>query len=230
MKMTNVDYVNNPNQRTPFVLVLDASYSMGQASRSGQPPIVALNAGMKELERCLKSDPIALTRVQLAIVCVGGPNNNADILMDWTDCGNFEAFPLSADGTTPLAEGLLCALRLIEDGKSQLRAAGISYTRPWLYVISDGEPTSEDHLWQRAVQECRAAEDQRKIEIFGIAVEGANISKMNQISSRPALPLQGVNFRELFKWITASVTVAAKSRPGENINLPSTDPWRNVGL
>ena len=228
--MASVDYVNNPNQRTPFVLVLDASYSMGQKTSSGAIPIQALNAGIQELERCLKADPIALTRVQLAIVCVGGPNNSADVLMDWTDCSNFEAFPMSANGNTPLAEGLLCALRLIEDGKAQLRASGVSYTKPWLYVISDGEPTSDPQLWQRAVQECRAAEEQKKVEIFGIAVEGANISKSNEMSVRPIIPLAGVNFKELFKWITASVTVAAKSRPGDNIPLPPNDPWRNVGL
>jgi uncharacterized protein YegL len=228
--MSSVDYVNNPNQRTPFVLVLDASTSMGQRNPNGEIPINALNSGIVELERSLKADPVALTRVQLAIVCVGGPKNSADVIMDWTDCNYFEAFPLTANGSTPLAEGLLCALRLIEDGKAQLRAAGVSYTRPWLYVISDGEPTSQSQLWQRAVKECRLAEEERKLEIFSIAVDGANMTKLGEISARPIVPLKGVNFQELFKWITASVTVAAKSRPGENIVLPPTDPWRNVGL
>jgi uncharacterized protein YegL len=228
--MKGVDFINNPNQRTPFVLVLDASASMGHKNSSGLIPIDALNEGLQELAKCLKADPIALTRVQLAIVCVGGPNNNAEVMMDWTDANQFEAFKIKADGSTPLAEGLLCALTIIEDGKAQLKASGISYTRPWLYIISDGEPTSTSQLWDLAIQKCRSAEAERKVEIFSIAVEGANISKLSQISTRPVLPLRGVNFKELFKWITGSVTVAAKSRPGQSIELPSTDPWRNVGL
>ena len=219
-----VDYENNPNQRTPCVLVLDASGSM-----SGQP-IDELNAGLVEFENSLKADPAALTRVQVAIICVGGPKDNASLLLDWTDCTNFKAFELVASGGTPLAEGILLAHEAIERGKQGLRAAGISYTRPWMFVISDGEPTSHDPLWQKAVQETIDAQKQRKVEVFPIAVQGANVQKMGQISHRPVISLEGLKFRELFVWLTGSLTAAAQSRPGDEVKLPSTDPWRNVGI
>jgi uncharacterized protein YegL len=219
-----VDYENNPNQRTPCVLVLDASGSM-----SGQP-IDELNAGLVEFENSLKADPAALTRVQVSIICVGGPKNNASLLLDWTDCTNFKAFELVASGSTPLAEGILLAHETIERGKQGLRAAGISYTRPWMFVISDGEPTSPDPIWQKAVQETIDAQQQRKVEVFPIAVQGANVVKMRQISHRPPIALEGLKFRELFVWLTGSLSAAAQSRPGDEVNLPSTDPWRNVGI
>ena len=100
-----VDYVNNPNQRTPCVLVLDAYWSMSSKTSSGKTRIEQLNEGLHELENALKSDPTALTRVQLSIVIVGGPNSQAELLMDWTDANNFTAFDLIPDGNTPLAEG-----------------------------------------------------------------------------------------------------------------------------
>lgn len=228
--MASVDYVKNPNQRTLCVLVLDASDSMNSRTPSGGVPINELNDGMREFEHSLKSDPAALTRVQLAIVSVGGPNDSADVLMDWTDCINFEAFPLTAAGRTPLAEGVLTALKLIENAKEQLRSNGINYTRPWMYVISDGEPTSDDTLWARAISECESAQAQRKVEIFSIAVEGANIEKLQKLSTRPVAQLKGLQFKELFQWITGTIKAAVNSRPGDTVNLPPTDPWRNVSI
>lgn len=228
--MANVDYINNPNQRTPCLLVLDASYSMGAVQKSGKRPIDALNDGLKSLEIELKKDPSALTRVQLSIVCVGGKKNDASILMDWTDVVNFEAFNLMPDGNTPLGEGLLLGLKTLEDAKKNLNSAGISYTRPWMMVISDGEPTSDALLWDRAIAECSKAQSERKVEIFAIAVEGASIQKLSQISTRPVSTLDGLKFNELFVWLSKSLSAASKSRPGDKLELPTTDTWRNVGI
>jgi uncharacterized protein YegL len=229
MSEGNVDYVNNPNQRTPCVLVLDASLSMTNPV-NGKLPIEELNSGLIEFEKSLKEDPSALTRVQLAVICVGGPRNEASLLLDWTDSVNFEAFPITAGGATPLAEGVLLALNLIDNCKHELRQAGISYTRPWMFVISDGEPTSDGELWNRSVQEALEAQSQKKVEIFSIAVEGANKDRLGELSTRPVIALDGLKFRELFVWVTGSLSAASRSRPGDRVDLPSTDPWRNVGV
>lgn len=228
--MTDIDYINNPNQRTPCVLVLDASYSMQEKNLDGSSAIDELNNGLVELEKTLKDDPTALTHVQLAIVSVGGLQNDATVMMHWTDVVNFDAFSLTAGSATPLAEGLLLALQLIEQGKQELRLAGISYTRPWIFVMSDGAPTSSDALWQQAIAECKLAQEQKKVEIFSIAVAGANMDKMAEISVRPVVHLNGLRFRELFVWLSSSLSAASRSRPGDKLELPSTDPWRDVGV
>ena len=225
-----VDYVNNTNQRTPCVLVLDASYSMGAKTSSGKSRIEELNEGIKELENALKSDTTALTRVQLSVVAVGGPTQSAEMLMDWTDASNFTAFELSNGGSTPLAEGLNIALELIETSKENLRANGISYTRPWMIVISDGEPTSSNNSWEAAISATQTAVADRKVEIFAIAVEGASEQKLNDIANRPCAKLSGMKFKELFVWLSDSLSAVTHSRPGEEISLPETDPWRSVGM
>ena len=66
--MTTVDYSGNPNQRTPCVLVLDASGSMDTQGSNGKTRIEALNEGVRVLEKSLRADDTAITRVQLAIV------------------------------------------------------------------------------------------------------------------------------------------------------------------
>jgi uncharacterized protein YegL len=225
-----VDYSANPNQRTPCVLVLDASYSMSTKTPSGVTAIDALNKGIKALEHALKNDEAALTRVQLAIVVVGGPTNNAEILMDWTDVNNFVAFPLAAGGMTPLGKGIQLGLDLVEEGKQNLRAQGISYTRPWLLVMSDGAPTDEASVWNSAAQECLQAEADKKVEVFCIGVEGADLNKFSGLSTKPPLMLEGVKFEELFQWLSESLSAASRSRPGDTLQLPSTDVWRNVGI
>lgn len=228
--MSNIDYSGNPNQRTPCVLVLDTSGSMGATTSTGKTRIEELNAGIAALEAELRADDTALVRVQLGIVSVGGPANDADIMMDWTDANEFQAFPLRADGSTPLGKGVRIALQMIEQGKQNLRAAGISYTRPWLMVISDGDPTDPSDIWSAAVSECLAAEADKRVEIFAIGVEGANLATLSELGSKPPLMLSGMKFQELFVWLSASLSAASRSRPGDSIQLPSTDPWRNVGL
>ena len=227
--MSEIDYSENPNQRTPCVLVLDASYSMSQETSSGNTRMDDLNMGVEELEKSLKNDDVALSRVQLAIVSVGGMSEDADIMMDWTDVVNFSSFPIKPGGWTPLGKGLNIALDLVEEGKNELKAAGISYTRPWIIVISDGEPTDEAE-WNKAIINCQKAEEDKKVEIFSIGVEDADMDKLGQISMKPALKLKGVNFKELFIWLSSSLSAASRSRPGEKVELPSTDPWRDVGI
>jgi len=228
--MSQIDYSGNPNQRTPCVLVLDASGSMGEVTSTGRTRMDELNLGMNALEASLRQDDTALVRVQLAIVSVGGPGNDADVMMDWTDATNFDAFSIRCGGYTPLGKGLKIALDLVEESKASLKAAGISYTRPWIMVISDGEPTDPDKEWQEAVTACISAQMAKKVEIFAIGVEGANLSKLGEISNKPALMLAGMKFEELFVWLSSSLSAASRSRPGENVQLPSTDPWRNVGI
>lgn len=225
-----VDFTNNSNQRTPCVLVLDASYSMTTRTSSRKTRMEELNEGLIELERALKNDITALSRVQICVVVVGGPSDSAELMLDWTDAINFQAFPIKADGGTPLAEGLDLGLNMVELAKSNLRAAGISYTRPWMMVISDGEPTSDPTVWQRSVDGTKQAEDNRKVEIFAIGVEGANLTKLSQISKRPALLLSGMKFKELFIWLSESLSAVSRSRPGQEASLPDTDPWKNVGI
>ena len=57
-----VEFADNANERTPCVLVLDCSGSM-----RGEP-IKQLNAGLKALEKELKDDIDASSRVQLLII------------------------------------------------------------------------------------------------------------------------------------------------------------------
>ena len=226
--MGNIDLQRNVSQRTPCILVLDHSASMETPTSSGLTRIQELNAGLLAFAETLRRDPVALSRVQIAIVSVGG--DSAELLLDWTDADDFEPFQLSTEGSTPLASGIQLALHCIENQKALLRQHGIQYTRPWMFILTDGEPTDPGHQWAKACAEARQAESNGAVLIFPVGVADANLAKISEISSTKPKMLQSTNFKELFVWLSASLSKITRSKPGEEINLPSTDGWSAIKL
>jgi len=203
---------DNTSQRLPCVVVLDGSTSM-----SGEA-ITNLNAGLKVLEKELKSDDIASMRVQLLIIRIGG-FSDAEIIVDWTDAIDFEAPDIEANGTTPLGKGVDLALSEIEKQKLKYRENQIPYNRPWLFVITDGSPT--DNGWEKSAQKACEAEKKDKVVIFTIGTDGANFENLNRFSSRGALMLKNLDFKELFIWLSQSVSVGSQTELNSSAQLPA---------
>jgi len=201
---------------------------MDSGTSSGRSRISELNNGIEQLHKELLSDPVASERVVLAVITVGGPSGGANLVMDWTDVREFTAFPLTAGGTTPLGEGILLGLQIIDKGKAYLRSSGIGYLRPWMMVITDGEPTDDASTWNTAATSLRSAEQGGKCIVFPIAVDGANRSKLSEISSAPVREMNAVKFSALFQWLSSSLSAASSTAPGATVQLPSTDPWAGV--
>ena len=120
----DVALVDNTEQRTPLVLVLDRSGSMGGA------PIEQLNEGLQLLEQELKNDVIAAKRVRILIVTLGD-FDEATIVGDWCDAMDFTAPTLEANGTTPTGQGVEIALAEIEDEERWAALADMDICKKW---------------------------------------------------------------------------------------------------
>lgn len=226
MSSISAVYHNNPSQRTPCMLVLDASGSMsGTIAGSQRTRIDELNQGLVLLQQALIDDETAAMRVQVSIVCVGGPSNDAELLLNWTDAVHFNPPTLCAGGATPLGHGMRLALHHVEQHKLMLKQLGVGYTRPWIMVISDGEPTDQPAVWQGVVEECKAAQANKSCVIFPIGVEDAKLEVLQQLSSTRAARLHSAHFREYFQWLSASLSSVSRSQSGDSVALPATDPW-----
>ena len=106
-----IDYGNNVAQRTLCVLVLDLSGSMAIRSGNGDKRrIDMLNEGIEAFYHDLMKDETARNRVRLAIVIVGGVNDTAELMMDWTDAIDFFPIKFRENGMTPLGQGMLLSL------------------------------------------------------------------------------------------------------------------------
>ena len=229
MTVREIKYADNPSQRQLCVLVIDSSGSMSEmVPGMNKNRMQLLNEGMRTFHQDLLKDETASNRVRLAIVLVGGPQDEAALMLDWTDVADFQPFDFSPGGVTPLAQGLQIGLQIIEQEKQALRSSGITYTRPWMFVLTDGQPTDSPSDWQNATAECIDAEVKKRCTIFPIGVEGADMSVLSQISKTPPVHLQAAKFKEFFLWLSSSTSAAAKSAPGDTIQMPAINAWANV--
>ena len=220
--MSDINFEGNTRQRTPCVIVLDCSGSM-----TGDP-INELNTGLKEFKKSLMEDPTAMTSVCVSLIAVGGPSNSAELIMDFKDAVDFEPVELSADCQTPLGAGIILALDKIEEFKVEAKANNLKYTRPWLFVMSDGEPTDPSSVWAEAVRRAKEAEIGNKALIYSIAVGNANSSKLQEISKSAVAKMTGVKFKEFFVWLSGSLAIASRTSGGTDVQLPGRDSWSFV--
>jgi uncharacterized protein YegL len=210
------DFASNPEPRCPCVLLLDVSGSMGGT------PLAELNAGLALFKDELAADSLAMKRVEVAIVTFGPTK----IEMPFTSASTFYPPTLAAQGDTPMGSAITQALDLVKDRKNEYRTNGISYYRPWVFLITDGGPTD---AWRAAADAVREGEATKQFAFFAIGVKGANMDILKQISSaRDPLSLDGLKFRELFSWLSNSLRSVSSSTPGTEVPLESPKGWAAV--
>jgi uncharacterized protein YegL len=125
-------------------------------------PIKQLNVGLQALEKELKEDIDASSRVQILIIQASG-KDEVKVTLEWTDAMNFTAPVMEAGGLTPLGMAMEKALKKIEEQKCVYDSCGITSKRPWIFLISDGEPT--DYGWEESAEICRYAQKNKKVVI-----------------------------------------------------------------
>lgn len=207
-RFDNAEFALNPEPRCPCVLVLDTSGSMSGAA------ISALNEGVQQFASEIQKDPLAAQRVEVAIITFG-PVRKA---LDFTTAMSFVPPPLVAEGVTPMGEAILRALDTISARKLSYKSSGISYYRPWIFLITDGAPTDSV---EAAGQRIREAEANKSVAFFAVGVQGADLNALAQISVRPPIKLQGLQFREMFSWLSSSLQRVSQSQVGQEVSLPA---------
>lgn len=207
---------SNPEARCPCVLLLDTSGSMsGDAIRQ-------LNEGLSAFQKDLQADDLAAMRVEVAIVTFG---SGAAVAQSFVSAHLFQAQPLKAGGNTPMGAAINLGLDMLRQRKDVYKQHGISYYRPWVFLITDGAPTDE---WRAAARRVQQEEASKSIAFFSVGVDKADMKTLAQIATRQPLRLKGLNFRDMFVWLSHSLTSVSHSQVGEQVPLQPPTGWAMV--
>jgi uncharacterized protein YegL len=163
------DFVENPEPRCPCLLLLDTSHSM-----QGQP-ISELNNGLVAFKDELAADALAMKRVEVGIITFGP----VATLADFHTADAFQPPRLSTSGDTPMGAAIMQGIEMVRQRKDSYKTNGISYYRPWIFLITDGAPTDQ---WAAAADALRQGEANNAFSFFAVGVQGADMNTLNQIS------------------------------------------------
>ncbi len=210
LMLSRDELVENPTARVPVCLCLDTSGSMMGA------PIEELNAGVAAFFEAIRADEVAKYAAEIAVVTFG--SWGATEALGFAAIDRQQVPTMTADGGTPMGQGVELALGLLERRKAEYTSAGIDYYQPWLVLMTDGQPTD---AIETAAQRCAHAVEARKLSVFPIAIgDAANLSVLARFApGRSPLRLRGLDFKAFFEWLSKSVARVSQSMPGENVRL-----------
>jgi uncharacterized protein YegL len=208
----------NRHRRTPCVLLVDTSGSMeGEKIRR-------LNAGFHAFRDDILRNPMAAQSVELCVISFGPVRVQSEFAL----LKEMPQLHFDADGVTPMKEALELAMLKVTQRKQTYRDHGISYYRPWIFLLTDGEPTDNNggfsNSYRKLIQPLELAAQERKFTLFtvgvGVSEEGREV--LNALS-RPfggrCLDLDNLKFEEMFLWLSGSLSRVSQSSPGDRVQL-----------
>ena len=221
-KFSASDFGNSTKRRLPICFCLDTSGSMmGKPSKQ-------LNMGLSNFIASIKANDDTKSATDIAIVTFG---SSVEIVMPFgkiTDSGLPE---ISASTTlTPIGEGILTALELLNARKEGYKELGIKYYQPWLVVITDGAPQGPNAManMELAIKACNELEADDKLVVFNIGVGSSvdfDILKRVSIKREEPISVSSGDFGKLFVFLgSSSSSVVSSGMNDDALYNMSTEP------
>jgi uncharacterized protein YegL len=124
-----------------------------------------------------------------------------------------------------LGAGLQEALDVLNERKKFYKQNGIPYYQPWLILMTDGKPTDN---YFAAAESAKKLVAERKLNFLGVGIgDGFDYSTLRSIlpAKYPPLKLKESDFKEFFKWLSASMKAVSASQGGNTLTLPPVNTW-----
>ncbi len=202
--------INEGERHVPVVLAVDISGSMEESGA-----IAELNQGLVEFGKALQEDSQAYGRAE---VCIIAFNSNVETVVGFRPAEEYAAPTLSASGLTSMNSAILAALDALEQRKAEYKSSGISWYRPWLFLLTDGLPTDNEKR-SEAVSRLQDYIRNKKVVYIPMGIgPGASITTLQEYyppeaEKKSVLKAESSQFREAFVWLSASIGVVGRSDP-----------------
>ena len=213
-----VEFAENPEPRCPCILLLDCSGSMQTGNA-----IKELNNGLYSFQQQLRNDELASKRVEVTVIRF---DSNVTVLNEFETAENFTPHELTASGMTSMGQAIETAVSMLEQRKRLYKANGISYYRPWIFLLTDGEPTDE---YDNAIDLVHEGDYNKQFAFFAVGVgNDVNMDILRQISVKQPVRLKGLNFTAMFQWLSNSMSSVSRSKPDDEITLETPSGWAKI--
>ena len=207
----------NFEQKCLCVLVLDTSYSMDDGS------IDEVNAGLKRFQDELLKDKTTRDRLEVAIVTF---DSDVKTIQQPALLTDFSMPTLECNGSTCMIDGISEAIDIVENRKQYYKSHGIPYYRPWIVMMTDGYPDSDQDV-DGMSSRIKDAHQHKEFVFMGVGV-GDSISEdvLKQLaqSDFPPMKMQAVKFCEFFTWLSNSMSGVSNST-GTDVTIPNPTEW-----
>lgn len=176
-----------------------------------------LNQGLQDFYKEIVSDETTSQRLELSIITF---NDCVNVVQEPALPENVTIPILEAEGDTALADAVNEAIDKVEARKNWYKQTGQPYYRPWIILMTDGEPNTGqdiDSLARRIKSDTAA----KKYAFLPVGVEGADMSVLQKIAGEGmgAAKLKGMRFGQFFKWLSASMGTVTKAENGQTVNM-----------
>ncbi|MCM1176206.1 MAG: VWA domain-containing protein [Bacteroides sp.] len=232
------EVAENYEQKCLCVLVLDLSGSMNEivddstAVATGQTVFVdgknynIVTGGISKLDNLveglqsfytdIENDETTSQRLELAVVTFG---DSVNVIQSPTLISDIEMPGLMADGDTALVDAVEEAIDIVNNRKKWYKSTGQPYYRPWIILITDGEPDAGQDVSALA-NRIKKDTSEKKYVFLPIGVDNANMQVLQNIQGQiPAMKLKGTKFSSFFKWLSASMGTVVSSEEGTAVDL-----------
>lgn len=222
------DLASNPEARTPVTICVDCSYSMRQQRR-----LERVMEGVDSFCRDMARDPIARDSVELCVVSYGGAMARVERDFATTDRILESGIPqLEASEATPLADAVKTALQNLELRKGRYRDNGITWYRPWLILIGDGDESQSPRELAQAAELLKEESDAKHLSVLCITVgdeEKMECASLMRLSPDGKVQyLRDMKFKQFFAWLSRSIEKTTQSLNGEEVRFEPTTTWGEV--
>ena len=128
--------------------------------------------------------------------------------------------------TTDTVRAIDFAIDEIESHKKMLLSTGQKYYRPWLVLVTDGNPTSSEEQIERIAKKIRFSIAKKHFFMTAVGVgKSVNIQMLNKLSGGNGTMLEGFSFAKFFDWLAQSTDKVFKSDDGFDRILDSDDSF-----
>lgn len=169
------------------VFLLDVSESM-----IGRP-IENINKNIRKLKEEAIKDEVMFSRIDVAIVTFA---SDVRIVQDFVPLLHMEPITLTAEGSTKMVDGINVAIDLVKDRIKFYRRMGTPHFKPWIFMITDGHPDSDQNI-ETVAERIHNEESKRKLKFLACGVGEYDKTTLLKLTNRV---IELNHIKSIFTW------------------------------